>query len=136
MPEQITLEVAVPDRQVVKATTTQVQLPLSTGYKGVLPGHAPMMAEIGTGVLTFDSDEGKKFLALDGGVVEILPDYVRVLATTAEFAPEIDAKRAMQALERANERLQLESLEVDVERARRAVQRAQSRLAATEAQSD
>ncbi len=131
MDQQITLEVAVHDRQVVKETTTDVQLPLTTGYKGVLPGHAPMMAEIGTGVLTYKSGEGNKYLALDGGVVEILPDYVRVLATTAEFAPEIDAKRAMQALERADERLQLEDLEVDVERARRAIDRAKARLEAT-----
>ncbi len=131
MDQQITLEVAVPDRQVVKETTTDVQLPLTTGYKGVLPGHAPMMAEIGTGVLTYKSGEGNKYLALDGGVVEILPDYVRVPATTAEFAPEIDAKRAMQALERADERLQLEDLEVDVERARRAIDRAKARLEAT-----
>lgn len=135
MTQQLTLEVAVPDRQVVNETTTEVQLPLTTGYKGVLPGHAPMMAEIGAGVLTYKSADGYKYLALNGGVVEILPNYVRVLATTAEFAPEIDAKRAMQALERADERLQLADLEIDVERAQHAVARAKARLAASKNQS-
>ncbi len=107
-----------------------VQLPLSTGYKGVLPGHAPMMAEVGVGVLTFETGAGDRCLALNGGVVEILPERVRVLATTAEPAPEIDRERALRALERADRRLQLESLEIDADRAQRAITRARARLAA------
>ena len=130
MNRQITLEVAVPERQVVREETSAAQLPLATGYKGVLPGHAPMMAEIGTGVLTFKTGAGDSYLALNGGVAEILPDRVRVLAATAEPAPEIDRERALRSLERADKRLQMESLEIDADRARRAIARARARLAA------
>ncbi len=133
MSQQLTLEVTVPDRQVVNEKTSEVQLPLSTGYKGVLPGHAPTMAEVGAGVLTFKTGEDDFYLALNGGVVEILPQHVRILATTAEPAPEIDRARALQALERADKRLQLESLEIDADRAQRAIARARARLAAAEA---
>ena len=126
----MTLEVAVPERQVVREETSAAQLPLATGYKGVLPGHAPMMAEIGTGVLTFKTSAGDSYLALNGGVAEILPDRVRVLAATAEPAPEIDRERALRSLERADKRLQMESLEIDADRARRAIARARARLAA------
>lgn len=125
------LEVAVPDRLVLDAEAVSVQLPLATGYLGVLPGHAPLLGELGTGVLTFAQGTGQdEYMSLDGGAVEVLPDRVRVLATTAERAPEIDRQRAEQALERADSRLQLESLEIDVYRAQRALARARARLAA------
>lgn len=127
------VEVAVPDRLVLGGPAVSVQLPLATGYLGVLPGHAPMLAELGTGVLTLTSEgQSAQYLAIDGGAVEILPDRVRVLADKAESAHDVDQERARQALERANSRLQLHSLEIDVDRAQRAVQRARARLAVAE----
>ena len=129
--QRIRLEVAVPNAQVLDQDTVSVQLPLVTGYLGVLPGHSPLLAEVGTGVLTFVQPDGSEtLLAVDGGAVEVLPDKVRVLADKAEQATEIDAERAQQALERANERLALGSIEIDVARAQKAVARAQARLAA------
>lgn len=131
MPENtIRLEVAVPDRLVLNEETVSVQLPLVTGYAGVLPGHAPFLAEVGTGVLTYALAQGnEEHLAIDGGAVEILPDRVRVLAENAERADEIDAERARKALERADERLQLSSFEIDVDRAQKALARAKARIA-------
>ncbi len=125
------LEVAVPDGLVLDGAAVSVQIPLATGYIGVLPGHAPLLAELGTGVLTMSSAEDSiLYLALDGGAAEILPDRVRILADKAERAQDIDRERAQQALERANSRLQLGSLEIDVDRAQQALARAQARLAA------
>ena len=131
MPENtIRLEVAVPDRLVLEEDTVSVQLPLATGYAGVLPGHAPFLAEVGTGVLTYAvARGGEEHLAIDGGAVEILPDRVRVLAEKAERSDEIDAERARQALERADERLKLSSFEIDVDRAQKALARAKARIA-------
>ncbi len=131
----IRLEVAVPDKLVLDEETVSVQLPLANGYAGVLPGHAPLLAEVGTGVLTYTGSQGEEAcLAIDGGAVEILPDRVRILAEKAEHSAEIDADRALQALERADERLQLSSFEIDVDRAQQAVARAQARIAAAKRQ--
>ena len=131
----VLLEVAVPGKLVLHQGTRSVQLPLTTGYAGVLPGHAPFLAEVGTGVLTYAGEQGaEEHLAIDGGAVEILPDRVRVLAEKAERSDEIDAERARQALERADERLRLSSFEIDVERAQKALSRAQARIAAVKRQ--
>ena len=132
MPQNtIQLTVAVPDHQVLDTAVTSVQFPLTTGYIGILPGHAPLLAELGTGVLTYaESPDSEQYLAIDGGAVEVLPDRVRVLASEAERADEIDAARAQEALQQADERLQLSSFEIDVERAQKAVERAQARIAA------
>ena len=125
----IQLTVAVPDHQVLDAEVTSVQFPLTTGYIGILPGHAPLLAEVGTGVLTYDvAGRPDQHLAIDGGAVEVLPDRVRILAGKAERAEEIDEERARKALRRADERLQLSSLEIDVDRAQKAIERARSRI--------
>jgi F0F1-type ATP synthase epsilon subunit len=72
---------------------------------------------------------------VDGGWVEVLPDRVRVLATHAEKASEIDAKRAEEALHRAEELLTRHpDAGVDVARALNAMTRAQARLAAAKHQ--
>ena len=133
MPDNtIQLTVAVPDRQVLDAEVASVQFPLTTGYIGILPGHAPLLAEVGTGVLTYEASKGsEQHLAIDGGAVEVLPDKVRILAGKAERVDEIDEQRARTALERADERLQLSSLEIDVDRAQKAVARAHARIAAS-----
>ena len=131
MPDNtIRIEIAVPDRLVIDTEVSSVQLPLTNGYLGVLPGHAPMLGEVGTGELTYSEPGGAEhFLAVDGGAVEILPDRVRILATHAERDSDIDTARARQALERADDRLKLQSLEIDVDRAQKALARAKARIA-------
>ncbi len=125
------LEVAVPDRLVLDEGALAIQLPLATGYLGVLPEHAPLLAAMGTGVLSFERPEGgESRLAVDGGVVEVLADRVRVLAERAERSGEIDADRAREALDRAEGRLVEPSPETDVARAQRALARARARVAA------
>ena len=110
-----------------------VQIPAGNGYFAVLPGHAPLMSVLGSGVLSFKTDAAAtRYMAIAGGVVEVLPDHVRVLADRAEWAAEIDVKRAQQALERANELLRNHSMQIDVEAMQGTVRRAQARLEAVE----
>lgn len=130
LPDHLTLEVAVPERLLIRESVTHVQIPAASGYMGVLPGHAPLMSKLGTGVLSFQTGSATRYMSLNGGVVEVLPDHVRVLADTAEWAEEVDVQRAELARRRANDLLQRHDMEIDVERAQRAIQRAQARLEA------
>jgi F-type H+-transporting ATPase subunit epsilon len=132
LPKQLTLEVAIPQRLLIREAVREVQIPASSGYFGVLPGHAPLMSELGNGVLSFKTGSATRYMAIHGGMVEVLPDHVRVLADKAEWAEEIDVERARLARERASDLLQRHDMEIDVERAQRAVLRAQARLQATE----
>lgn len=128
--EKLTLEVAVPQRLVVREDVDEVQVPASDGYVGILPDHAPMITELGIGVLSFKKDGKTRYMALNGGAMEVLPDHVRILADTAEWAEEIDVQRARQALHRANDLLQEHTMEIDVEEALAAIRRAEARLEA------
>jgi F-type H+-transporting ATPase subunit epsilon len=132
LPDHLTLDVAVPERLLVRESVKHVQIPAASGYMGVHPGHAPLMSKLGTGVLSFEMNGGRKrYMSISGGVAEVLPDHVRVLADTAEWAEEVDVQRAEQARRRANDLLQRHDMEIDVERAQRAIQRAQARLEAS-----
>ena len=130
MEGKIKLEVAVPERLLLSEQVDEVQIPALGGSMGVLPGHAPLISQLGAGVLSYRLDQQTRYMALNGGVMEVLPDHVRVLGDSAEWAEEIDVKRAEESRRRANDVLQRHDMEIDVERASRAIRRAQARLEA------
>ena len=126
------LEIATPERLLIRERVEEAQIPASNGYLGILPEHAPLLAELGAGALTYKSEGRLRSLAVAGGWVEVLPHHTRVLAITAERADEIDARRAQESLRRAQERLEHPSAGIDIARALNALKRAQARLAAAE----
>jgi F-type H+-transporting ATPase subunit epsilon len=103
MADTLHLQVATPERQLVDEQTARVEIPGRDGYLGILPDHAPLLSELGAGVLTYASDSQEKLLAIEGGFVEVLNNEVRVLAERAEFGREIDFEQARQQLAEAQQ---------------------------------
>jgi F-type H+-transporting ATPase subunit epsilon len=127
LPTRLTLEIVTPDRSLVREEVDEVQLPGSEGYFGVLPGHTPLLSMLMVGELWYRSGRDKRYLAVAGGFVEVLPDRVTVLAQVGERAEDIDVARADAAKRRAEERLAT-PIDVDVNRARHALARALVRI--------
>ena len=128
MADTFDIEVATPERLVFREAATEAQIPCKNGYIGVLPGHAPLLSELGIGYASYMASGRKSYFAVHGGFVEVLPDKVRVLAETVEKAEEIDVKRAETALHRAQEQLADPHVEMDPALALSAMFRAQARL--------
>ena len=128
--DSLELVVVSPERQLLREKVADVQLPGESGYFGVLPGHAPLISELGIGELSYHDAGGKEaiHLAIMSGFAEVLPDRVTVLAETAEFAEEIDIERAKQALDRARSRIAANGPNIDWDRATAALQRALTRI--------
>jgi F-type H+-transporting ATPase subunit epsilon len=126
------LEVATPERQLVRQEVREVQVPGKDGYLGILPGHAPLLSQLGIGCLVYPASGQKKYLAVHGGLVEVLPDHVRVLADMAERGEEIDVERARRAVQRATEEMTHPNPEVDPAVPLAALHRAEARIAAAE----
>ncbi len=129
LPSKINLDVVTPERLVLSSDVDELILPGSEGYLGVRPGHTPVLAGLGVGVLSWlrNGREGKMAVAL--GYAEILPDRVVVLAETAELAEEIDTERARAAQDRAQKRLSSQGdPQVDADRARASLLKAATRL--------
>ncbi len=139
MPEQsqaraevLELEIATPERQLVREKVTETQIPGKKGYLGILPGHAPLLGLLGIGMLSYVVGGQKRYMSVHGGFLEVLEDHVRVLADLAERAEEIDVERAKKALQRALDESINPALGVEPAAALAAMLRAQARLTAAE----
>jgi F-type H+-transporting ATPase subunit epsilon len=132
MADTLSLEVATPERSLVREQVSDLQVPGKEGYMGILPGHAPLLGMLGIGVLTYVWEGKKRYLSIHQGFLEVLEDHVRVLADVAERAEEIDVQRARAALQRAQEEGLNPALGVDPGAALLAMARAKTRLEAAE----
>ena len=122
------LVVVTPEKKVVEADVEQVEMPGELGYLGILPGHAPLISLLKTGVLTYRGAGGEKSLALSSGFAEVANDAVSVLADLAEEPSQIDAGTAEKDRARAEEDLKTASRET-LEEIRARLELAQARLA-------
>jgi len=121
-------EIVTPEKLVVRDVAEEMQIPGRNGYLGILPGHAPLITELGVGEISYRSQGYTHRLSVAWGFAEVLPDKVTVLAETAERAEEIDVKRAEEAKQRAEQYLKSGDPNTDYARAELALQRAESRL--------
>lgn len=132
MAAKLRLEVAAPDRQLLDEDVDEVQAPAADGYMGVLPGHAALLTQLGSGVLAFSQDGRSRYIAIHDGIMEVLPDRVRVLAGSAAWADEIDVERAREELSRAMELLAERNINNHIDQAQAAVAQARAQLEAHE----
>jgi F-type H+-transporting ATPase subunit epsilon len=133
LPDSQQLVIVTPERQLLSEQITEVRLPGADGYLGVLPGHAPLITELGIGELTYRTASGQSgLLVVVRGFAEVLPDHVSVLAELAERAEDIDLKRAQEALKRSQERIAAGGENIDWDRAFTALQRALVRIQVVE----
>ena len=128
IPKHLRLEFVTPERALVTDEVDEVELPGETGYFGVLPGHAPLLAALTVGEMWYRKGNERKFAFIAGGFAEVVGDRVSILAPVAERAEDIDTARAEAAKRRAEGRLGKPVTDVDFERARVALLRAIARL--------
>jgi F-type H+-transporting ATPase subunit epsilon len=101
----IRCEIVSQDRAVFQGDVDIVVLPGTDGEFGVLPHHAPVLTTLKYGVIKVRHGDKEDLFTVAGGVVEVQPDIVTVLADAAENVQEIDVARAESARKRAEEAL-------------------------------
>jgi F-type H+-transporting ATPase subunit epsilon len=97
----LNVRLVCPDRLLLEATATAIELPSSSGYLETLYGAAPLLAELGAGEVRLHggSADGQRFFVA-WGFAEVLPERVTILAETAMKPEEIDTAAARAELER------------------------------------
>lgn len=129
MADQLQLEVVTPERRVLSESVNSVTVPGRGGEMGILPGHAPLISELQTGVLSYTEDGTTFQLHVSAGFVEVNDDRVSVLAEIAEHPEEIDAARARLARDHMEKELgSWSGTEEDFEKARAKLERSMVRL--------
>lgn len=122
------LEIVTPSGLAFEGKVEAVLVPGKDKPFQVLANHAPVVAELGIGAIKFnDSSNKDTFYATSGGFVQVLNNKVSCVVETAEEAGSIDVQRALEAKQRAEERLAKRS-EHDAVRAELSLARSLNRL--------
>lgn len=101
----IRCEIVSQDRKVFEGDVDIVVLPGADGEMGILPHHAPLLTTLKFGIITIRAKTGEQNFTVAGGMAEVQPEIVTVLADAAENVAEIDSARAEAARQRAQEAL-------------------------------
>jgi F-type H+-transporting ATPase subunit epsilon len=97
----IRCEIVSQDRNVFSGEAEMVILPGVDGVMGILPHHSPVLTTLSFGIITVVTKNEREYFTVAGGVAEVQPDQVTILADAAENVEELDIARAESAKNRA-----------------------------------
>ena len=107
--------------------------PAKMGEIGIAPRHAPLLTDLKPGSIRVEVEDGdEKFFYVTGGIIEVQPYLVTVLADSALHADELDEDAALAARERAKEALEGRHGEIDLEQAQAELVEAEARFRAAQ----
>ena len=106
MAATMTVEIVSAESEIYSGTAKMFFAPAVMGEVGVLPRHTPLLTKIRPGeVRVINEEDEEEFFYVSGGMLEILPSGVTVLADTAQRAKDLDEAAALEAKERAEKAL-------------------------------
>lgn len=118
---------------IYSGTASMVYAPASMGEVGVSPRHAPLLTTLKPGEVRVEDTDGKEhFFYVTGGMLEIQPHEVTVLADTALRGDQLDEGAALAAQQAAEEALKGSSGETDISRAMTELTEARARYRAAQ----
>jgi len=100
------LDVVSAEESIFSGIVQELIAPGTMGDLGILPGHSQLISTIKAGELKYKTDDGESLLFVAGGVMEVQPSIVTVLADTVVRAEDLDEKAAEDAKKRAEDALQ------------------------------
>lgn len=107
MSTELKLSILSPERRLLEGSSVEeVVLPTTEGQIQILPGHAPMLGKLETGVFSYREANGHQSLGIvTTGFFEVSREEVTVMAETLELQGEIDVERAKRAQKLAEDAL-------------------------------
>jgi F-type H+-transporting ATPase subunit epsilon len=99
------LEIVTPEARVYSETVDTVVIPTVDGEVGILPGHIPLIAQIGAGELRATKGGVTELLIVGGGFAQVSGEKVSILADSAIEEEKIDANAVEDAMKRAQDAL-------------------------------
>jgi len=106
--------------------------PAKAGEIGIAPRHAPLLTTLKPGSVRVQTGEGEKLFYVTGGILEVQPHLVTVLADSALHAAQLDESEALAARERAREVLEGKHVAIDLARAQSELVEAEARYRAAQ----
>lgn len=127
----IQVKIVSAEKALFNGAATLVAATATYGEIGILPGHAPLLAQLKPGQIRLQlEDKTEEVFYVSGGFIEVQPNLIIILADTAERAANMDEAAALAAQERAKELLNKQSVDIDYARARAELAQAAAQIAA------
>ncbi len=111
------VDIVSAEKEIYSGTAEMVFAPLVNGEVGILPRHAPLIARMKPGEVRVRTGTEELFFYVSGGLLEVQPHVVTVLADTAMRAKDLDESAALKAKERAEEALKNRQADIDYAKA-------------------
>ncbi len=126
------VDVVSAEEQIFSGLAEFVALPGESGELGILPGHMPLMTRIKPGAvrLKLPNQKEEELIFVAGGVLEVQPGLVTVLADTAIRGSDLDEAKALEAKQKAEEALKSQAAKVDYAKAQAELMEAIAQIAA------
>ncbi|MDE0753627.1 MAG: F0F1 ATP synthase subunit epsilon [Woeseiaceae bacterium] len=129
----IQVDIVSAEGEIYSGDASMVYAPAKMGEVGISPRHAPLLTALKPGEVRIEDTEGKEhFFYITGGILEIQPHIVTVLADTALRGDQLDEAAALQAQQDAEEALAGISEETDLARAQEELTEARARYIAAQ----
>lgn len=122
------VEVVSAEGQIFSGEASAVYAAAITGEIGILPRHAPLLTKLKAGALRVQTAAGEQAIFIGGGIMEVQPKLVTVLADSAMRAGDADEKAALAAKQRAEEMIANGGKEIDLAKAQAELVEAAARL--------
>ncbi|QTR46018.1 F0F1 ATP synthase subunit epsilon [Thiothrix litoralis] len=100
------LDVVTAEQSLFSGTVEEVIAPGAMGDLGIMPRHSQLISKLRAGELQYKTEDGMASLFVSGGVLEVQPHVVTVLADTGMRAEDLDEAAAREAMKQAQDALQ------------------------------
>ena len=125
------IDIVSAEAEIFSGTVTMVYAPAEMGEVGIAPRHAPLLTRLKPGEVRVQTQEGEELsFFVSGGMLEVQPHVVTVLADTAIRAADLDEAQALEARERAEKMLADKSADLDYAKAQSELAQSMAQLAA------
>lgn len=129
----IQVDIVSAEGEIHSGKATMVFAPAKMGEVGIAPRHAPMLSPLKPGEVRVQGEDGKEqAFYITGGMLEIQPHLVTILADTALRGEQLDEAAALAAQQEAEQALQGASTQTDVARAQAELEEARARYRAAQ----
>jgi F-type H+-transporting ATPase subunit epsilon len=132
MAKTFQVDIVSAEEQIFSGTATMVIAPGEAGELGVLPEHTPLLTRIKPGTVRIQTTEGapEEVIYVSGGMMEVQPDRVTVLADTSVRAHDLDEAKALEAERLAKEALVNKTGALEIAKAQAELAEAAAQLSA------
>ena len=130
MAKTIHVDIVSAEQEIFSGEADMVIAPGEAGELGILPEHMPMLTRVKPGTIRIQKGGEEEIIYVSGGMMEVQPDRVTVLADTSVRAHDLDEAKAMEAERLAKEALANRSGAMDIAKAQAELAEAAAQLAA------